>query len=95
MAKPATPAPKPHAEETEKFRAAIPKLLVIFDKLEKLKPNGKDISKGVKAMADTLKEIRINVFSDEDETSPEAASAASTEAPAPAPPVVPGSTEAV
>ncbi len=58
--------PSPHAEDTAKFKAALPKLLMIFDKLETLKPNGMDISKEVKAMAQTLKDTRMKVFEGQD-----------------------------
>jgi hypothetical protein len=70
-------------EDTTKFRNAIGKLLEIFDKIEKLKPNGTDISKDVKGVAQSLKDLREKVFEgDEGETD-------STGAASP-PPVAPG-----
>jgi hypothetical protein len=43
------PASKPAPEDSKNFLDATAKLLPIFDKLAKLKPNGKDISKYIKA----------------------------------------------
>ena len=60
-------AVKPAAsEDTQKFRTAIEKLVTIFDKIEKLKPNGVDISKKVKSVAQSLKDLRNEVFEGEE-----------------------------
>jgi 3-oxoacyl-ACP reductase-like protein len=54
------------AEDTKKFRTAMEKLLMIFDKMEKLKPNGIDVSKKIKSVADSLKDLRNEVFEGEE-----------------------------
>jgi soluble cytochrome b562 len=59
-------AAKPNSEDTTKFRTAIEKLVTIFDKIEKLKPNGVDISKKVKAVAQSLKDLKSEVFEGEE-----------------------------
>jgi hypothetical protein len=57
------PAAKPdHSEENQKFRSITEKLLSVFSRMEKMRPNGKDISKQVKAMAQTLKDTQSEVF---------------------------------
>jgi len=56
------PAAAAHAEDSAKFRRAVEKLLVVFSQMEKLKPNGQDISKELKAMAQTLKDTQSKVF---------------------------------
>ena len=65
-AQPATPASPANSEDTTKFRTAIEKLVTIFDKIEKLKPNGVDISKKVKAVAQSLKDLKTEVFEGEE-----------------------------
>ena len=59
-------AGQPAAEDTKKFRTAMEKLLMIFDKMEKLKPNGIDVSKKIKSVADSLKDLRNEVFEGEE-----------------------------
>lgn len=62
----AAPGQSGSPEDTQKFRTAIEKLVTIFDKIEKLKPNGVDISKKVKAVAQSLKDLRNEVFEGEE-----------------------------
>lgn len=66
----AQPAPAPGqaagAEDAAKFRRAVEKLLDIFDKMEKLKPNGIDISKKLKPVAQSLKDLKNEVFEGEE-----------------------------
>jgi soluble cytochrome b562 len=66
-AQPASPAGQSgNSEDTTKFRTAIEKLVTIFDKIEKMKPNGIDISKKVKAVAQSLKDLKTEVFEGEE-----------------------------
>lgn len=61
---PAKPTPD-NSEDTKKFRTAIEKLAGvegIFTKMEKLKPNGKNIEKKVKAIAQSLKDLSTEVM---------------------------------
>ena len=55
-----------NSEDTAKFRTAIEKLVTIFDKIEKLKPNGVDISKKIKSVAQSLKDLKSEVFEGEE-----------------------------
>lgn len=61
-AQPTAAVSKPNTEDTAKFKTIMPKLLDFFDKLEKLKPNGVDISKKIKAVAQSLKDLKSEVF---------------------------------
>jgi soluble cytochrome b562 len=65
-AQPTAPSQPGNPEDTTKFRTAIEKLVTIFDKIEKLKPNGIDISKKVKAVAQSLKDLKGEVFEGEE-----------------------------
>ena len=56
------PAKQDFTQANTEFQNAVTKLLSIFDKLEKMKPNGMDISKNIKAMAQTLKDTQSMVF---------------------------------
>jgi len=102
---PAQPAKPDHTEDNQKFRRAVEKLLTVFSQMEKLKPQGKDISKQLKAMAQSLKDTQSEVFEgmdgagDEDldlEKKPQAQSAAGGGAAGPAAPATaqPGGTGA-
>jgi len=62
----ASPAAQPNSEDTAKFRKAIEKLVTIFDKMEKLKPNGISIEKKIKSVAQSLKDLRNEVFEGEE-----------------------------
>lgn len=56
-------AQKPdYTQQNTEFQNAVTKLLSIFDKLEKMTPNGKDISKNIKAAADAVKSARDMAF---------------------------------
>lgn len=55
-------APPDYSKDNQTFRSAVQKLLTIYDKLEKLTPNGQKIDKDIKAMATTLKATRDRVF---------------------------------
>jgi hypothetical protein len=65
-AQPAGAKPAASSEDTQKFRTAIEKLVTIFDKIEKLKPNGVDISKKIKSVAQSLKDLKSEVFEGEE-----------------------------
>lgn len=106
-AQPPSQSAKPdHTEDNSKFRRAVEKLLTVFSQMEKLKPNGQDISKDLKSMATALKDTQSKVFEgmdgagDEDldlEGKPKQATAAAGGGPAgPAPPATaqPGGTGA-
>lgn len=72
MGQQSAPSTPDYSQQNSQFRNAVTKLLTIFDKLEKLTPNGEKIEKDVKAMADTLKACRDRVLQgdegeDEDE----------------------------
>jgi soluble cytochrome b562 len=62
----AAPGQQASAEDTAKFRKAIEKLLTIFDKMEKLKPNGISVEKKIKSVAQSLKDLRNEVFEGEE-----------------------------
>ena len=53
-AQPPAAAAKGNPEYTATFRKATEKLLTIFDKMEKLKPNGIAVDKKIKSMAQAL-----------------------------------------
>lgn len=59
---PASPQKPDYTQQNTEFQNVVTKLLSIFDKLEKMTPNGQDISKNIKAMAQTLKDTRDKVF---------------------------------
>jgi hypothetical protein len=63
---PASTASKGNPEDTATFRKATEKLLTIFDKMEKLKPNGIAVDKKIKSMAQALKDLRSEVFEGEE-----------------------------
>lgn len=54
------------AQDTATFKTAIGKLLTIFGKIEKLKPNGINIEKKIKAVADSLRELQNEVTEGEE-----------------------------
>ena len=99
---PASKQAAANSEDTQKFRTAIEKLVTIFDKIEKLKPNGVDISKKIKSVAQSLKDLKSEVFEGEEGSDSDAdtdlgdgkssgPSAAQTNAASP-PPAAPGGT---
>lgn len=61
----AAPVPD-YTAQNQQFKSAVEKLLSIFDKMEKLTPNGLKINKDIKAMADSLKATRDRVFEGEE-----------------------------
>lgn len=58
---PSSPSPSPKDPDRE-FLESIPKLFSIFDKMKAMRPGGKDISKYMDAMAQTLKDCSKEVF---------------------------------
>jgi hypothetical protein len=58
----ATPAKPDYRAQNDQFNAAVTKLLAIFDKLEKLTPNGQKIDKDIRSLADSLKATRDKVM---------------------------------
>lgn len=65
-AQPAASAKPANSEDTTKFRTAVDKLVTIFDKMEKLKPNGVSVEKKIKAIAQSLKDLKSEVFEGEE-----------------------------
>lgn len=65
MAHNAAPVPD-YTAQNQQFKSAVQKLLAIFDKMEKLTPNGLKIDKDIKAMADSLRATRDRVFEGEE-----------------------------
>ena len=66
---PAASAKPDTSEDTKKFRAAIEKLAGvegILTKMEKLKPNGKNIEKKIKAIAQSFKDLSSEVLQGEE-----------------------------
>ena len=59
----AQPSPKPdHSADNQKFRMAVDKLTKAFTFLANLHPNGQDITKEIKAMAQALQEAEKKAF---------------------------------
>jgi hypothetical protein len=80
---PAGPAKPDYTKQNTEFSEAVVKLLSILGKMEKMTPNGKDISKNMKAAAEAIKSARDDAFE-----GTETAEATGTE------PAVPGTTGA-
>jgi hypothetical protein len=59
---PAGPQKQDFTQQNTEFQNAVTKLLSIFDKMEKMTPNGKDISKKIKAAAEVIKSARDDAF---------------------------------
>lgn len=75
---PAGPQKQDFTQQNTEFQNAVTKLLSIFDKMEKMTPNGKDISKKIKAAAEAIKSARDDAFE-----GTETADATGTEPPVP------------
>lgn len=55
-----------YSEQNRQFKSAVEKLLTIFDKMEKMTPNGQKIDKDIRGMAQALKSTRDRVFEGEE-----------------------------